>query len=497
MNTSPQHGDSLTVPADNTNETGRNSPLACPAGNTARYGSRPGTQMLTGSSCAPLNDSTCTPGTGSSHAPLNDSICSQRAGSCHVTRTYSSPYRRRRWYARDCSWSHEFTIRSGSVAAASPEYCYAPAPAVVRLQLHPQSMATGSSPAFMECHIPACIHCGHIECQPGRAGTDGADGDHGAGSWSGSLSAAFITLLPDCAMSIWIPRSRNSSCTSWARPGQAELAQALPQKLLQDCTQDRMSDRTRDRTQGRMSDRNQGRTPGRLQGRADRGTQELERSRTGAGYGAQSRAPRSWAGGRTGSTGSRSGPWPDPRRGWLQRSSSQGAYARIRAANERDSESSSTSELRAAGGSGPYQVRRHNQSYFRTRPYGSQGAVADHCAVAGASRQTGASGQTGGAAPGGPDRYERRDSHKTQSDHGCPDSTVRPGAQGVIELKNGERTAMSSMERWQRFVAISRSQGRLAAIGLSPVPVRLRTAVAAAAAAAVADDSELMARAGS
>ncbi len=496
MNTSPQHGDSLTVPADNTNETGRNSPLACPAGNTARYGSRPGTQMLTGSSCAPLNDSTSTPGTGSSHVPLNDSTCSPRAGSCHVSRTYSRPYRRRRWYARDCSWSYEFTIRAGSVAAASPEYCYAPAPAVVRLQLHHQSIVAGSSAAFMECHIPACIHCGHIECHPGMAG---ADGGHGAGSWSGSLSAAFITLLPDCAMSIWIPRSRNSSRTSRARPGQPELPQgpkqnwpqARPQNRPQDRTQDRMSGRPQDRTRDRIH----GRTPGSAPGSADRGAPELERSCTGTGNGVLAQAPRSWACGRTGFSGSRSGPGTDPRRGWLQRRSSQGAYARIRAANESDSGSSSSYELRAAaGGADPYLGRRQNQSSFRPRPYGPQGAVADHCAGAGAA------GQTGVAASGGPDRYERRDGHKPQSDQGRPGSSVRPGAQGVIELKKGEHTAMSSMERWQRFVAISRSQGRLAAIGLSPVPVRLRTAgvaAAGAAAAAVAEDSELLARAGS
>lgn len=493
MNTSPQHGDSLTVPADNTNETGRNSPLACPAGNTARYGSRPGTQMLTGSSCAPLNDSTCTPGTGSSHVPLNDSTCSQRAGSCHVSRTYSRPYRRRRWYARDCSWSHEFTIRAGSFAAASPEYCYAPAPAVVRLQLHPQSIVAGSSAAFMECHIPACIHCGHIECHPGTAGTDVADGGHGGGSWSGSLSAAFITLLPDCAMSIWIPRSRNSTRTFRTRSGQPELPQgpkqnwpqARPQNRPQDSTQDRMSGRPQDRTRDRIH----GSTPCRPPGRPDRGAPELERFRTEAGNGTQAQAPRSWACGRTGISGSRSGPGPDPRRGWLQRSSSQGAYARIRAANESDSGSSSSYELRApAGGADPYLVRRQNQSSFRPRPYGPQGAVADHCAGAGAA------GQTGVAASGGPDRYERRDGHKPQSDQGRPGSSVRPGAQGVIELKKGEHTAMSSMERWQRFVAISRSQGRLAAIGLSPVPVRLRTS---GAAAAVAEDSELLARAGS
>ena len=493
MNTSPQHGYSLTVPADNTNETGWNSQIARPSGNTARYGSRPDTQMLTDSSHAPLNDSTrtpgtdsshaplndstCTPGTDSSHAPINESTCSPRTGSCHVSRTYSRPYRRRRWYARDCSWSHEFTIRAGSVAAASPEYCYAPAPAVVRLQLHPQSMVADSYAAFMECHIPACIHCGHIECQPGIAGTDGEDGGHGVGSWSGSLSAAFITLLPDCAMSIWIPRSRNSTCISRARPGQSELPQGPKQNRPQDRTQDRMSGRTQDCTQGR--------TPG----RPDRDDQKLERFRTEAGNGAQARAPRSWACGSTGFSGSRSGPGPDPRQGWLQRSSSQGAYVRIRAANESDSESSSSSELRAAGGAAPYLVRRQNQSYFPNRPYGPQGSVADHCAGAGAD------GQTGVGAPGGPDRYEGRDGHKPQSDQGRPGSTVRSGAQGVIELKKGEHTAMSSMERWQRFVAISRSQGRLAAIGLSPVPIRLRTA--GAAAATVADDSELLARAGS
>ena len=479
MNTSPQHGDSLTVPADNTNETGRNSPLACPAGNTARYGSRPGTQMLT----------------GSSHAPLNDSTCSPRAGSCHVSRTYSSPYRRRRWYARDCSWSHEFTIRAGSVAAASPEYCYAPAPAVVRLQLHHQSMVAGSSSAFMECHIPACIHCGHIECHPGMAGTDGADGGHGGGSWSGSLSAAFITLLPDCAMSIWIPRSRNSTRTSRAHSGQPELLQGTKQNWPQARPQNRPQDRTQDRMSGRPQDCTQGSTPGSAPGSADRGAQKLERSCNGTGNGTQAQAPRSWACGRTGFSGSRSGPGPDPRRGWLQCSSSQGAYARIRAANESDSESSSSYELRAAaGGADPYLGRRQNQSSFRPRPYGPQGAVADHCAGAGSA------GQTGVAASGGPDSYERRDGHKPQSDQGRPGSTVLPGAQGVIELKKGEHTAMSSMERWQRFVAISRSQGRLAAIGLSPVPVRLRTAGAAAAgaaAAAVAEDSELLARAGS